>query len=56
MTMDDLRNDFECYDEDLRDIQDIQDILDDPTLDEAEKLDAIADVAALNDGDDDGEA
>jgi hypothetical protein len=53
MTMDDLRNDFESYEEDLRDIQDI---LDDPTLDEAEKLDAIADVAALNDGDDEGEA
>ena len=48
MTMDDLRNDFESYDEDLRDIQDI---LDDPTLDEAEKLDAIAEVADSVDDD-----
>jgi hypothetical protein len=42
MTVDDLRNEFDSGEDDLRDIQDI---LDDPTLDEAEKLDAIAEVA-----------
>ena len=53
MTMDELRNDFETYEEDLRDIQDI---LDDPTLDEAEKLDAIAEVAGEQEDDAEDEA
>jgi hypothetical protein len=48
MTIDDLQNDFDSYEDELRDVQDI---LDDPTLDEAEKLDAIAEVAdSIDDG------
>lgn len=43
-----IDEDFESYEDDLKDIQDI---LDDPTLDEAEKLDAIAELVMSEDGD-----
>lgn len=46
MIRDDLQDDLESFEEDLRDIQDI---LDDPSLDEAEKLDAISEIAAPDD-------
>lgn len=46
-----LEDDDESYEDDIRDIQDI---LDDASLDEAEKLDAITEVVAPDDDLDDG--